>query len=148
MFICTELILPATGSDSNIQCLKLSSTSSMGGRKFAEKSLENFQVMWAIRKYLEQVLLVRTEETGDVYNSLIHEIKFLPKPNLWRVYNKSSHFSLSNAFLASREISTSGVEEVDGWYVISKNCLILKKWKNVFNKPCLVRRYYKWQDCF
>lgn len=69
----------------------------------------------------DRVLLVGIEALGEEYESLIQRMKDPPSPNLEITSYRNFHSTLSKAFSASRETTTS---ELDEW-MISRRRLML-----------------------
>ena len=76
-------------------------------------------------KKFERLPFVTTDALGEEYKSLIQAMKVGPKPNACRHLNKYAHSTLSKAFSASREITTSGTSPDAGEYMTLKSCRML-----------------------
>lgn len=68
----------------------------------------DFDNLWSVARevknpvahYLEYVLFVQTEATGEAYNNLIQEMKSSEKPNCLRLLKRYFHFTLVKSFQA------------------------------------------------
>jgi len=78
-------------------------------------------------KYCDCLSFVIPEALGEVYKSLIHEIKFWPYPNFLEHSNKFLHSTLSKAFSAFSAMTTSGTAVDAGEWIIFRSWRIFVK---------------------